>query len=158
MSTDKERLVDEVDAFFHAVFKPMRPGPPRLTPLAQDLTMGQLRALFVLAHEAPLGIGALAERLGVGLPAASRMVDRMLQDELVERWEDPSDRRRALVRLADRGRQVIEEIQEERRGAIAQVEERLRRLLAQLPEEKLTRLRDGMEAVAQAAAVDKEPE
>src|SRR5581483_1005330 len=107
---------------------------------------------------APLGIGALAERLSVGLPAASRMVDRMLQDQLVERWEDPSDRRRALVRLAERGRQVIEEIQEERRSALAQVQERLRKLLAQLPEEKLTRLRDGMEAVAQAAAVDKEPE
>src|SRR5437867_5147775 len=111
------------------------------------MTMAQFRGLIVLSHEQPLAIGALADRLAIGLPGASRLVDRLVTERLVERYEDPGDRRRALVRLAPRGRAALEEMQQGRR----QMGGRLRRALERLPAAQLIQLREAMAALAEAA-------
>src|SRR5262245_58643618 len=112
------------------------------------MTMAQFRGLIVLAHDQPLAIGALGDRLSIGLPGASRLVERLVAEQLVERYEDPADRRRALVRLAPRGQAAIDEMQQGRR----QTGGRLRRALARLPDGELARLREAMVALARAAA------
>jgi DNA-binding MarR family transcriptional regulator len=141
----REALVDEIQVLSKAVFMPG--GPPPLQALHQDLTMAQFRALLVLAHEAPLAIGALGEKLGVGLPAASRIVDRMVTDGLVERSDDPADRRRALVRLAPQGQEAIDRIQQGRQS----FQERVRRLLLKLPDEDLLDLKRVYQSLAAIA-------
>jgi DNA-binding MarR family transcriptional regulator len=151
---DRQATVDEVARLFRAVLAPGWARGPRgfgrqLPEPLQDMTMAQLRALMVLSHEQPLAIGALAERLGTGLPAASRLVERLVADALVERYEDPTDRRRALVRLSTRGQSALDETQQGRR----QGGHRLRSLLARLPADRLDSLRAVM---ADLAALSKD--
>lgn len=56
----------------------------------------------------------LADRLGVSAPVLSRHLAELEGLELVQRHRDPEDRRAQLVGLTDRGRQVLEEIEEHR--------------------------------------------
>ena len=147
MKSGRETVVEEVAGLFKSVLsqrgRGLR-GGPRLPVALHDLTMGQFRGLMVLAHEQPLAIGALGDRLGMGLPGASRLVDRLVAERLVERYEDPADRRRALVRLAPRGQVALEELQQGRRQGGG----RLRRALARLPDAQLAQLREAMAALA----------
>src|SRR5262245_53186007 len=139
----REAVVEEVAGLFKAVLGPRERGlrgGPRLPVALQELTMAQFRGLMVLAHEQPLAIGALGDRLGMGLPGASRLVERLVAERLVERYEDPADRRRALVRLAPRGQAGLEEMQQGRRSG----GRRLRRALTRLSDAELGRLREAM--------------
>ncbi len=122
--------------------------------------MAQFRALMVLAKEQPLTIGALGDRLKVGLPAASRMVDRLVQDGLAERADDPTDRRRALVRLAALGQESVSQMHQGREH----MRERLSRRLRQLDPTELEHLYLGLtglirviEREEQAVAETSEP-
>jgi DNA-binding MarR family transcriptional regulator len=72
-----------------------------------DLTLPQLRTLFVLAEEGPLVIGQIAQRLGIGLSTGGHLVDRLVQAGLAERTEDVEDRRRTLARLTPKGEELL---------------------------------------------------
>lgn len=74
-----------------------------------DLTLTQLRTIALLGEtDAPRPISDIADALGVSLPTAGRAVDHLVQEELVERWEDPGDRRARLVELTTTGRGLVE--------------------------------------------------
>lgn len=68
----------------------------------QNLTLAQIRLLVVLA-KGPSNIGEIAGYLHIGQSAASLLVDRLVQDNLAERADDPADRRRSIVRLSSQG-------------------------------------------------------
>lgn len=87
--------------------------------LTLDLSMAQLKALFALqqpeeGEEAT--VGSVAQRLQIGLPAASHLVDRLVQLELVRRCEDPADRRRTLVCLTPDGSDLAARLRAGTRG------------------------------------------
>src|SRR5215510_6723599 len=77
--------------------------------LSLDLTIGQLRALYVLFRSGPTPIGQVGAALGLGKPAASLLVEALVQRGLVERHEDPADRRRTLARLTPATRDLLGE-------------------------------------------------
>jgi DNA-binding MarR family transcriptional regulator len=110
-----------------------------------DLTMGQMKALFVLFDDTALTVGALATRLGLGKPAASILVERLVQLEFVTRTEDSLDRRRTLVRLTPKGEDLIGQI---RQGG----HDQLRALLGLLSPEDLSALCQGLQALGNVAA------
>jgi DNA-binding MarR family transcriptional regulator len=58
-------------------------------------------ALTAIAAGEGMTVGDLAERLGVGLTAASQIAGELSSAGLVRRSEDPADRRRTLVHLED---------------------------------------------------------
>jgi DNA-binding MarR family transcriptional regulator len=51
--------------------------------------------------------GELGRRLGVSKQAAGKTVDRLAEIGYVERWADPADGRRKLVRLTPRGIEAL---------------------------------------------------
>lgn len=116
-----------------------------------DLTMAQLKALFVLIHEQPLPIGALADRLGVGMSGGSHLVDRLVQLDLVERSEDPENRRRTLLHLTPSAEALVLRLQQ---GRV----EQLRRCLRRMAEDDLALLLRGLCALAAAAQADEDDE
>lgn len=63
----------------------------------RDLTVAQVRVLFLLMRQDGRTMTELAEQFGVALPTMTRIVDRVARDDLVVRAEDPRDRR--LVRV-----------------------------------------------------------
>ncbi len=70
----------------------------------RDLTARQLSTfLIVYTDEEVQTVTALAQRLNIARPAVSRLMDRLVEFNLVSREEDRSDRRRVLVRRTDPG-------------------------------------------------------
>lgn len=90
-----------------------------------SLTMAQLRALMTLADSGHLTVGQLAERLGIGMPAASSIVDRLVEEGLADRHQDPDDRRRIVVHPTERGSNRIDTM---RQGPKEILENLVRRL------------------------------
>jgi DNA-binding MarR family transcriptional regulator len=74
-----------------------------------DLRLGftQLAALYVLADGSTNTIGELAESLGRSPSATSRLVDGLVRRRLVERHEEPEDRRQRSIWLTHRGRAIL---------------------------------------------------
>jgi DNA-binding MarR family transcriptional regulator len=72
------------------------------------LSFSQINILMRLLHEGSAGISEIGERLGVTNAAASQAVERLVQMGLVERTEDPQDRRAKQLALTPQGRAMIE--------------------------------------------------
>ncbi len=68
-----------------------------------ELSMAQIKLLFSLGHQGPLTIGQAADSLGVGLPTASHLVEKLVQQGLVERINDETDRRQVYARSVGLG-------------------------------------------------------
>jgi DNA-binding MarR family transcriptional regulator len=85
-------------------------GPEVPEWVAQELTFGQMRLLYLLSKHGPAPMSRVAEWLGVGLPAASGTVDRVERHGLVAREHRLDDRRVVECQLTDAGRRLIDEI------------------------------------------------
>jgi len=79
------------------------------------LSMSHLNALFYIYHGGACGVSDLGEHLGVTSAASSQMIDRLVQLDLLQRSEDPLDRRNKCLALTEKGRAVIRESIEARR-------------------------------------------
>jgi DNA-binding MarR family transcriptional regulator len=110
-----------------------------------DISMQQLRALYLLRDEEEASVGRLAELFGMGLPGASLLADRLVRSGYVERRADPDDRRRVLLSLTRVGDRLVGDLRE---GSTSQ----LRRWMAALPPEDLAALSRGWRALAEVAS------
>ena len=74
-----------------------------------ELRLGftQLAGLYVLADGGTLTVGELAEAIGRSPSATSRLVDGLVRRRLVERHQEPEDRRQRTLRLTPRGHAVL---------------------------------------------------
>jgi DNA-binding MarR family transcriptional regulator len=79
--------------------------------LSLDLTMPQLKTVMIVMSLQGATIGQLAKRLGVGLPTASGIVDRLHEHGFVNRQEDPEDRRITRVTPTEKSREIVEKLQ-----------------------------------------------
>lgn len=86
---------------------------------AGQLTVPQWRALVVVARADGLRIGEVARRVGLGLPAASRLVRRLERRRLVTTERDERDRRATIVRPTPAGLASWNAVAERRRRRIA---------------------------------------
>jgi DNA-binding MarR family transcriptional regulator len=73
------------------------------------LSMSQIGALLHLRRRHSSAVTDLGDHLGVTSAAASQMLDRLVQQELILRVEDPHDRRAKQIFLTPKGRQLIED-------------------------------------------------
>jgi DNA-binding MarR family transcriptional regulator len=72
------------------------------------LSFSQVNILMHLIHGGKIGVSEIGDQLGVTNAAASQAVERMVQLNLVERTEDPDDRRAKKLVLTPRGRSLVE--------------------------------------------------
>ena len=87
-----------------------------------DLSFTQLKALCALEMDGEeRSVKALAESMGVSLPAMSRAVEGLFERGFVQREEDRSDRRMKRVRLTDAGRSVPQALNEARLSALQEL-------------------------------------
>ena len=80
------------------------------------LSMSQLGALFHIHHRGSSGVTDLGDHLGVTSAAASQMLERLVQQDLILRSEDPSDRRVKQIVLTEKGLRVLQESIRARQG------------------------------------------
>jgi DNA-binding MarR family transcriptional regulator len=76
-----------------------------------DLSMAHIKTLHTL-HDSPgdLSVKDVAERLGLSLPGASRVVDTLLRRGYLSRREDEHDRRIKRVDITEEGADVVRRI------------------------------------------------
>ena len=74
------------------------------------ITVTQSFILFDLLLHKSSNVKDIASRVQLDSPAITGLVDRLAKERLVERKEDPSDRRGLLVGLTTKGRKLAEEL------------------------------------------------
>jgi DNA-binding MarR family transcriptional regulator len=109
-----------------------------------ELTIGQLKVMMILTGHPGMTISQLAESLAISKPSTSILVDRLVQQALLQRTEDEADRRRTLVTLTAAGNDLTTRL---RQGNI----ERLVQWYSALAPDDLAALRRGLEALAKVA-------
>jgi DNA-binding MarR family transcriptional regulator len=107
------------------------------------LSRHQLKALTAVRHRSELNLTALAETLGIALPAASRLCDRLEAAGLLERVIHPLNRRELQLRVTAQGRRVLAEVAECRTTSLAAV-------LATMTPAQRTALERGLQAFREA--------
>lgn len=81
---------------------------------SMGFSMAQFFLLMRVFYKKQCGISNLSEHMEITAAAASQMVDKLVQAGLLERAEDPQDRRVKQVTLSAKGRRLIEKSIEER--------------------------------------------
>jgi DNA-binding MarR family transcriptional regulator len=105
----------------------------------EDCSIEQWRVLALLADGHGHPMTELADFALLPAPTATKLADRMVADTLIYRRADPNDRRRVLVYLTERGRELHtrlaasldrlqDELMEAIGGARTDFEQRLTRL------------------------------
>ena len=108
--------------------------------LMLELTFAQARALILLAARKELTVSQLARLLGVGNPAASVLVQQLVERELVTRTEQAADRRHTILRLSPKGAEIGAGRRQER-------EKQWQGWLGHLSDEELGALAHGLSAL-----------
>ena len=118
--------------------------------LEADLTMPQLKTLFVLWNLGHTTVGGLARALGVTLPTVTGILDRLVERGLVTRQEDPDDRRLVVNRLTDSGLELANRFHQSNRSLLAQIALRMSPEDQTMVAEALDKLRTAAEEEGQA--------
>lgn len=87
--------------------------------------VAQVRALVVISSRGSVSLGELAGAANLHLTRASRLCDRMVADGLIDRVNDPTNRRQLTLTLTDKGQRVVHDVMAHRRAAITPILERL---------------------------------
>ncbi len=74
-----------------------------------DLSMPQIYVLMHLFHTGECQVSDISMVMGASNPAASQLVERLWQQGLVARAEDPNNRRVKKIHLTDKGQQLVRE-------------------------------------------------
>lgn len=89
------------------------------------LSMPQFGILMQVHHRGNCAIGDVSEHFDITSAAASQLVDKLVQNGLIHRDEDPNDRRAKMLNLTDKGRELIQLGVEERFRWVEQLSEKL---------------------------------
>ena len=121
---DRDDLIDAVLGASRAL---VAVAARSLADLAEDVTLAQYRALVELAARGPQRPADLASALGVDPSTATRMCDRLVRKQLVQRRRISADRRGVRISLTGAGRALVQEVTRRRRVEIAQILRRMPR-------------------------------
>lgn len=149
MLDQRQRLIERLLENLRVVMQALHAASSRQW-LELELTMAQLKTLFTLCNAQPVTVSELAEWLGISAPTASYLVDRLVQAGLVDRAEDPADRRRTLVQLTAAGEELTRRLRQGNRDVLVP-------LLEQLDTEDLEAFDRGLAALARAAGATGHP-
>jgi DNA-binding MarR family transcriptional regulator len=95
--------------------------------------VAQVRVLVVLSSRRSVSLGELAAAANLHVTRASRLCDRMVADGLIDRADDPANRRQLILTLTAKGQRVVDDVMAHRRAAITPI-------LARLPPQRRAEL------------------
>jgi DNA-binding MarR family transcriptional regulator len=88
-------------------------------------SMSQLGALMAIHRMGTSAVSVLGNELGISNAAVSQMLDRLVQEGMISRTEDPDDRRVKQISLTERGQQMLQESLRARHSWISELAETL---------------------------------
>ena len=89
----------------------------------KNLSKSMIGTLFHLSHRDHAGVTDLGEHLGVSSAAASQMLEHLAEEGLIQRTEDPDDRRMKKITLTEKGFQVMKDSVSARLGWLEELTE-----------------------------------
>jgi DNA-binding MarR family transcriptional regulator len=108
------------------------------------VTLPQLRVLVMIASRGPQNLASVAAGLGVHASNGTRMCDKLVNAGLLDRSDDPTDRRNLVLQLTPSGQELVQNMAEHRRTTIANI-------LAKMPAELRNDLVPALLAFAEGA-------
>jgi DNA-binding MarR family transcriptional regulator len=152
---DRDLVLDEVLLLLPALSRGLgRPRPEEMAEIeeivghefpaegaAGNISVGHVQILISLA-KGPRSVGYLAESVGVSPPAATQLVDRLVEHGMVERRPDERDRRVVLVDYVPRMHDVARRI-------VTSHKERLEKVLSSLTDEEAEAFLKGLKLLAE---------
>lgn len=86
-----------------------------------ELTVPQLRVMVILSRTHSASLSQVAEDLGVNPSNASRTCDQLVRRGLVDREEDPDDRRRLSLTPSVAGRRLLRQVMRRRQQLLEEI-------------------------------------
>lgn len=107
------------------------------------LSLSQLRVLAFLERCPEASLSEVADYLDVSRSTMSAMIERLVQRSLVDRMEDPQERRRVILTLTTTGAEYLHQVCEVIRSQVAGV-------LANLSDTQLHQVMEGIALLGEA--------
>ena len=110
-TTEREALLDRLMTDFDRFMQQMAAShAPEFSEVG--LTMSQAKVLYLVQASTPIGLSELASRLGVTVSTASGLVERVVEAGLLDRRDDPADRRHVLLSVTAGGTARLDHMRE----------------------------------------------
>jgi DNA-binding MarR family transcriptional regulator len=153
---DRERLVDETLMLLPTLMRLVeRPSPVEMGEISRrglatdvQVSPGHIQVLIALTR-GPRSVGRLAEELEVSPPAATQLVDKLAEHGMVDRHNDPADRRVVLVDYVEGMHEVARRIVEDRRRPLHDA-------MSKMTDEEARAFVKGLRLLAQSFGVGEE--
>jgi DNA-binding MarR family transcriptional regulator len=140
---DKSQLVQEVVELQRQLGRMIGQHAPSVW-IDSGLTITQLRSLFLIVNKGSTNFRKLADALGVTPSNVTGIVDRLEEQGLVSRTQNPEDRREMTLQATNKGKALVFSLRE------TEVKQ-MTRILLLLSLEELTYLANGLSAFVKAA-------
>jgi MarR family transcriptional regulator, organic hydroperoxide resistance regulator len=112
--------------------------------LELNLSIAQLKSLIFINFQGTTNFKKVAEALGVTPPNVTGIIDRLVEQGLVTRVENPQNRRAQILSLTKTGKNLLKELIERRNAHLSSI-------LTNLKLEELRIIAKGTETLAGAA-------
>ncbi|HIJ16884.1 MAG TPA: winged helix-turn-helix transcriptional regulator [Thermoplasmata archaeon] len=115
---DQKKLEDIADGLmdsFPVFFRRVTRGATH--PSARKFDPSRIALKAVLMH-GPLRMSMIGRHIGISKPYMTALVDNLISEGLVERVQDPDDRRAVIVRATDAGKEEMKEFTKSARQAV----------------------------------------
>jgi len=111
MNNDDIRIVT---ALFGEINSKLRKSSQEtLLKIYKNLTIAEANAIYAIGLDEPKTMKQIAETLGVAVSTPTRTIDRLLEKGFVNRTVGEKDRRKLLIELTPKGKELLEDIDKE---------------------------------------------
>ncbi|TVT23020.1 MarR family transcriptional regulator [Amycolatopsis acidiphila] len=100
-------------------------GDSTLERVTGQLTLTQFRALRIVVGQTPVTMGKVAQELRMNPSSVSRACDRLARLDLLQRAQNPLNKRETLLAPTPRGRQIVDRVDHDRRAVLSAVLDQL---------------------------------
>jgi DNA-binding MarR family transcriptional regulator len=108
---DKSQLVQEVVELQRQVGRILGQHAHSIW-IDSGLTLTQLKSLFLITNKGSTNFRKLAKALGVTPSNVTGIVDRLVEQGLVSRTQNPEDRREMTLQATDKGKALVSNLKE----------------------------------------------
>jgi DNA-binding MarR family transcriptional regulator len=113
---------------------------PELLPEIQELSKSHFPMLFALHRTGVQTMSELGKKLFISKPHMTFLVEKLIQQNLVERGTDPHDRRIITIGLTDEGNKLVQEL-------LGTIRKNMKENLAVLGDDDLQKLFESLENI-----------
>ncbi len=144
---DKETLIKDIMKNQKLVNRYLNQYDPDIW-MGLSLTIAQVKSLFYIFNEGTTNFRQLAAAMKVTPSNVTGIIDRLVDQGLVSRTENPDDRRMLMLRLTEKGETLITHLRERRNSQMSAI-------LSRMTEDELEAVLKGIAILAGVVDADK---